>query len=226
MRQIAARPIHAIETCDRRPPGRPRSERARQAILESTLRFLQERGFPEFTIESIAADASVGKATIYRWWPNKAALIVDAFASAATKKLHFPDTGSIQTDMQLQMRQLVQVLRSRRGRIVSAVISGGQSDSSLIEAFRERFMMPRRREAYGTLRKAITRGELPADLDLDLMLDSLYGPIYMRFLLRHDTLSDRFVDDLCELVLGAVTRRKAACTAAKRKKTPSNGDKR
>jgi AcrR family transcriptional regulator len=186
----------------KRSPGRPRSEPARLAILRSTLKLLGENGFSELTIEDVAAHASVGKATVYRWWPNKAALIADAFASSATRKLHFPDTGSVRTDMSQQMRQLIKIFRSRRGRIVSAILGGGQSDRDLIAAFRERFLWPRRQEAYTTLRRGILRGELREDVDMDLLLDSLYGPIYMRFLIQHDKLTPDFVDRLCELVLG------------------------
>src|SRR5580658_9638989 len=103
----------------KRAPGRPRSEQARQAILRSTLKLLGKKGFSELTIEAVAAHAGVGKATVYRWWPNKAALIADAFASSTTRKLHFPDTGSVLTDMSQLMRQLIKVFRSRRGRIVA-----------------------------------------------------------------------------------------------------------
>ena len=186
----------------KRPPGRPRSEQARLAILRSTLKLLGKNGFSELTIESVAAHAGVGKATVYRWWSNKAALIADAFASSATRKLHFPDTGSVCTDMSQQMRQLIKVFCGRRGRIVSAILGGGQSDRDLITAFRERFLWPRRQEAYATLQRGILRGELRKDVDMDLILDSLYGPIYMRFLIRHDKLTPDFVDSLCRLVLG------------------------
>jgi AcrR family transcriptional regulator len=190
----------------KRPPGRPRSEQARLSILHSTLKLLVEKGFSELTIEAVAARANVGKATVYRWWPDKAALIADAFASSTTSKLHFPDTGSLRTDMSQQMRQLVKILRSRRGRIVSAMLGAGQSDSSLIAAFRERFMKPRRQEAYATLRRAMLRGQLKKNVDMDLLLDSLYGPIYMRFLIRHDSLTPEFVDGLCELMLAGPVR--------------------
>ena len=185
----------------KRPPGRPRSELARQAILRSTLKILGRNGFSEFKIEEVAEQAAVGKATVYRWWPNKGALIADAFAGSITRKLHFPDTGSVYSDMSQQMRQLIKVFRSRRGRIVSAILAAGQSDKDLIRAFRERFLLPRRNEAYLTLRRAIARGELRKDADLDLLLDSLYGPIYMRFLIQHDQLTPEFVDHLCALVL-------------------------
>jgi AcrR family transcriptional regulator len=192
----------------KRPPGRPRSEQARQAILRTTLKILGKNGFSDFKIEEVAAHASVGKATVYRWWPNKGALIADAFASSTTRKLRFPDTGSVYADMSQQMRQLIKVFRSRRGRIVSAILAAGQSDKDLIEAFRERFLWPRRREAYATLRRGIERGELRKGLDPDLLLDSLYGPIYMRFLIQHDRLTPEFVDRLCELVLDGVRPQK------------------
>jgi AcrR family transcriptional regulator len=185
----------------RRMPGRPRSEDSRKAILRSTLKLLQETGFPDLSIEAIAADADVGKATVYRWWPNKAALVADAFSSSADEELRFPDTGSVRSDVSIQMKRLVRVLRGRRGRIVAALIGGGQSDPELIEAFRDRFMMPRRQEAYGILRRGIARGELPKELDLDLALDTLYGALYMRFLIRQTGLTEEYVDEVVSLVL-------------------------
>lgn len=89
-----------------------------------------------------------------------------------------------------------------------------QSDPDLIDAFRERFVRPRRREAYDTLRRAIGRGELPQDLDMDLTLDALYGPIYMRFLIRHDDLTDEFVEQLCDLVIPGAQQAKSSVRAA------------
>ena len=103
---------------------------------------------------------------------------------------------------------MVQLFRSRRGQIVAALIGGGQTDPELIEAFRERFVRPRRLEAYATLRRGIERRELPRDADLDLILDSLYGAIYMRFLIWKDGLTEEFIEDICRLVLNG------ACTHA------------
>jgi AcrR family transcriptional regulator len=198
--------IGAHDNGAKRLPGRPRSEQARQAILYSTSKLLEQTGFAELSIEAIAAHANVGKATVYRWWPDKGALVIDAFSSSAGEELRFPDTGSVQSDMTLQMRQFLGVLRSRRGRIVAALIAGGQSDPELLRAFRERFLLPRRQEAYQTLKRGIERGELPRNLDLDLTLDSLYGPIYMRFLIAHGGLNENFVDHLSHLVFCGVLR--------------------
>ena len=85
------------------------------------------------------------------------------------------------------------------------LLGAGQSDPELLQAFRERFLRPRRQEAYKTLRRGIERGELPENLDLDLVLDILYGAIYMRFLIRHDELSESYVKEVCRLVLGNVS---------------------
>jgi|SRR5579871_283111 len=192
---------HNVANNGKRPPGRPRSENARQSILRSTLKLLRKSSFADLSIEAIAADARVGKATVYRWWPNKGALVVDAFAASTEDELHFPDSGSVYKDMSRQMIQWLGVLRSPRGCIVRAILAAGQSDRELLEEFRSRLLRPRRQEAYQTLRRGIDRGELPRGLDLDLVLDILYGAIYMRFLIRHDELSERYVEEVCRTVL-------------------------
>jgi AcrR family transcriptional regulator len=190
----------------KRPPGRPRSEDAKQAILSSTIKLLRRHGFGDLSIEAIAADAKVGKATVYRWWPSKGALVVDAFALSTEDELHFPDSGSVYRDMSLQMCQWLGVLRSNRGCIVRAIIGAGQSDPELLEEFRKRLLRPRRQEAYQTLRRGIERGELPHNLDLDLVLDTLYGAIYMRFLIRHDELNEYYVEEVCRTVLAGAAK--------------------
>jgi AcrR family transcriptional regulator len=162
---------------------------------------LKQSGFPELSIEAIAADANVGKTTVYRWWPTKGALVADAFSASAEDELQFPNTGSVYRDMNLQMRGLIRIFRSERGKVVAALLAGGQSDPELLEAYRERFLWPRRRQAYQTLQRGVDRGELPRGCDFDLILDSLYGPILMRFLIRHVKLDESFADEVCALVL-------------------------
>jgi AcrR family transcriptional regulator len=195
---------------DKRPPGRPRSENARQAILRSTIRLLRSHGFGDLSIEAIAADAGVGKATVYRWWPTKGALVVDAFASSTEDELHFPDSGSVYRDMALQMNRFLRVLRSPRGCIVQAILGAGQSDRELLDEFRKRLLRPRRQEAYQTLQRGIERGELPRNLDLDLVLDTLYGAMYMRFLIRHDELSEHYIEEVCRMVLQGASGKPSA----------------
>ena len=216
---------HNSENGSKRPPGRPRNERSRQAILRSTLKLLRRTSFADLSIEAIAADAGVGKTTVYRWWPNKGALVVDAFTSSIEDELHFPDSGSVHRDMSAQMNQFLEVLGSRTGRIVAAIIAGGQSDAELMEDFRARFLRPRRQEAYQTLRRGIERGELPQDLDLDLVLDILYGAIYMRFLIRHADLSERYINQVCRLVLDGASTIGRPLSKVKSQLRPTNGRK-
>src|SRR5580704_7525217 len=195
-------------TGGKRPPGRPRSEESRQSILSSTLKLLKQKGgFPDLSIEAIAADANVGKTTVYRWWPTKAALVADAFSASADEELRFPNTGSVYNDINRQMKSLIRIFRSQRGRIVAALLAGGQSDPELLEAYRERFLWPRRRQAYQTLQRGVDRGELPVGCDFDLILDALYGPILMRFLIRHIKLEEKFADEVCGLVLQGLKHR-------------------
>lgn len=185
----------------KRAPGRPRSEQAQEAILTSTVEMLEIVGFQDLSVEAVANRANVSKATVYRWWPSKASLVADAFASSVVAELSFPDTGSVVAHLSLQMYRLIKIFKGRRGKVVSALIGGGQSDPELIDSFLQRFLRPRREEAHRILLRAIERGELNADIDLDLVLDALYGPIYMRFLLGHGTLSRAFANELCDLVL-------------------------
>src|SRR5580658_9520368 len=195
-------------TNGKRAPGRPRSEESRQSILRSTLKLLkQQGGFPELSIEAIAADANVGKTTVYRWWPTKAALVADAFSASAEEELQFPNTGSVYKDMSVQMKGLIRIFRSERGKVVAAMLAGGQSEPELFKAYRDRFLWPRRKQAYQTLQRGVDRGELPADSDFDLILDALYGPILMRFLIRHVKLEESFADEICTLVLKGLKRK-------------------
>ena len=170
----------------------------------------------DLTIESIAADANVGKATVYRWWPNKGALVVDAFASSSEEQLRFPNTGSVFRDLSTQMTQFVAVLCSQRGKVVAALLGAGQSDPAMLTAFRERLLRPRREEAYSALRRGIERGELPPNVDLDLLLDTLYGAIYMRFLIRHDVLNDEYIGEVCRIVLGGAANKRLGSSRLQR----------
>ncbi|HEY3930214.1 MAG TPA: TetR/AcrR family transcriptional regulator [Candidatus Koribacter sp.] len=199
------KPHSALADVKKRSPGRPRSEEARAAILTSTLELLEKTGFGELTIEAVAAHAGVGKTTIYRWWPTKAVLVADAFMSSVVRETRFPDTGSIREDIRSQMQRLAGIFRGPRGRILRSLIGGGQSDPELIAAFRNRWLLPRRAEAIGVLERAIKRGQLPPSIDPNMLLDTLYGPLYFRMLIGHGPISVPFVSAVCDAVLAGFT---------------------
>ena len=183
-----------------RGPGRPRSEKARKAVIRSTLALLKRTGFHELSVEAVAAHAGVGKATVYRWWSNKGELVIDAFVSAVEKELRFPSAGPVLQSIHVQMRRWAVIFRSPLGQIVAAVIGAGQSEPEILEAFRSHWVEPRRVEARRLLGQAITIGEIRADLDPDTVLDLLYGPLYIRLLLKHAALNEEFVDTVFEIV--------------------------
>jgi AcrR family transcriptional regulator len=192
-----------------RPPGRPRSERARKAVLRSTLALLKQVGFSELRIESVAAHAGVGKATIYRRWPNKAELVIAAFVMAVEPELRFPAGGSVLRSLHRQMRRWAVIFRSPLGQIVATVIGAGQSDPEILKAFRSHWIEPRRIEARRLLQQAIANGEIRADLNPDAILDLLYGPLYLRLLLKHAPLNEKFSDIVFKVVSPALAGKKA-----------------
>jgi AcrR family transcriptional regulator len=181
--------------------GRPRSERARRAILKAAGELLERHGFTAVTMERIAERAGVSKATIYRWWPNKAAVMTDSFLELMVPDTSPLDTGSAREDLRLRLRGLAHVLAGRSGRFVAALIAESQTDPEVAEALRTQWISVRRRETRPLLRRGIERGELRSDLDLEVAIDALYGPVYWRMLTGYAPLSDDFVDRLVDHVI-------------------------
>jgi AcrR family transcriptional regulator len=188
-----------------RAPGRPRSEKIRKAILRSTLTLLNRAGFNGLSMESVAAHAGVGKATLYRWWPNKAELVTAAFVSVVEPELRFPTSGPVLESIHTQMKRWAVIFRSPLGQIVATMIGAGQSEPEILEAFRNYWVEPRRIEARKLLRQAIAKGQMRADLDPDMVLDLLYGPLYIRLLLKHESLDEGFVNTVFDVVSGALS---------------------
>ncbi len=185
--------------------GRPRSEVARQAILEAANELLSSNGFSALTVEAIAAKAGVSKATIYRWWNSKASVVMDGFLAATAPNIPFPNTGSVREDFRRQMQTVVDLFNSPIGRTIAALIAEGQNDPELAEAFRSRYLAARRTEAKHILQRGIVGQELRSDLDLDVVLDALYGPLYYRLLVGHAPLDPHFVNMLVDLLMLAIS---------------------
>ena len=175
--------------------GRPRDEEARSRILMAALQLLEE-GFLNTTTEAIAERAGASKATIYRWWPNKAAVLIEALREQVALENPFPDTGDLRGDIHEQLRKFIELLTSRRGRIFQAFIAAAQSDPEVAEAFRSVWIRPRREEAQRVLRKH-------TNFDPEVAMDLLYGPIYFRLLLGHAPLTPEFAAATADAVLHA-----------------------
>jgi AcrR family transcriptional regulator len=167
----------------RRPPGRPRSERSHQAIVVATLELLAEVGYQQLTIEQVAKRAGVGKATIYRRWTAKADLVKDAIRYFSAE-LPVPDTGSLAGDYEVVSQAALALARDRNAPLLMPrLLSEVAQDPDMHAVFSEWLVEPRREVLRTVLRRAIDRGELREDADLELMIDLLIGPIIYRFII-------------------------------------------
>lgn len=184
--------------------GRPRNLETQSSILSASYELLLESGFGTVTVEKIAERAQVSKATIYKWWPNKAAVVMDGFLSAAAARLPVPDTGSVFQDILEHARNMARFMTSREGLIFLEIIGEGQVDSALAEAFRTRYIQPRRQEVRNIMNLGIQRGELEKNLDIAICTDLIYGPVFYRLLVTGDPVDDNYVEQLVSHVFNSL----------------------
>jgi AcrR family transcriptional regulator len=174
-----------------------RSEQARQAVLEAADDLLAERGFAGVTIEGIAARAGVAKQTIYRWWPSKVDVLLEAFTEDMAEHLTPQDHGDLGTDLRTHLANLAEFLtNSDPGAVFRALTGQAQHDPQLATRLRDDHLSHQRDRDRLPLHRAIERGELPADLDVDAALDHLVGPIYYRVLVTGSPVPSTFTDEL------------------------------
>ena len=187
------------------PRGRPRSERAHQAILNAANELLEERGFVDLTIDEIAQRAGVSKATIYRRWPTKGTLVFEAFSADFLNRQPRPDTGSFRGDLLASLRAWIRVNKGTvKGRTLVGLIAEVQRDPELADIWRQRFMGPVREQHRTIVEQAIERCEVSPDTDPDVVLDLIYGAAYHRLLQSHLPLSDRFAQDVVDTVVAGM----------------------
>lgn len=183
--------------------GRPRRETTEAAILNAASALLGERGYGPMTVDEVAARAGVGKQTLYRRWPSKAAVVLDALTRQTAREVATPDSGSLREDVRTLLRNAFAVLRMGRAQVVASLMAEAQHDEAFAAAFRDTFVAPRRAVLAELLHRGILRGELGADTDVGFMVDLVYGPMWYRLLNRHAPLDDAFADRLSDAVLPA-----------------------
>lgn len=171
------------------------------------MHLLDETGYAKLTVEGVAALAQAGKATIYRWWSNKARLVGEALMEESDPQLPFPDTGSVREDFRRQLQLVAQLFNSPKGKRIAMIIGVAQEEPELLESFRNHFLASRRAEAAQILQRGVRRGELRSEVFSEVALDALYGPLYYRLLTDHGSVSPDYVDALCDLVMTGLLRR-------------------
>jgi len=188
-----------------------RSERARQAVLEAADDLLVERGFAGVTIEGLAQRAGVAKQTIYRWWSSKTDILMDAFVDDAAGQLTPPDRGDLDGDLRIHLSRLARFLtESDAGAVFRALAGQAQHDPELAARFRADYLSQQRVRDRVPLLRAIERGQLPGDTDVDLAVDQLVGPVYYRALVTGEPVPREFTDHLVHQFLAGASYRPPA----------------
>ena len=160
---------------NKKPPGRPRSAQSHQAILQAALELLAEVGFAAMSMDAIAARAGVGKTTIYRRYASKEELVADAIESIR-EEIVIPDTGNLQSDIDTLIQNAAQITLNPIGRqTVAMIISSASSNPQFAQIYWTKYLQPRRKAFAVVLERAKARKEIQANLDSDLIFDTMSG---------------------------------------------------
>ncbi|WP_186453773.1 TetR/AcrR family transcriptional regulator [Denitratisoma sp. DHT3] len=185
-------------------PGRPRSDDAHRAILSATLELLADIGYERLTISGVATKAGVGKATIYRRWPSKLPLVMDAFEELPTLKS--PDTGSLIDDLEELLKDFVHSLNSTPLALVLAAIGGERAHDAALAKRMAPVFKARRQPLMDVLERSVARNELPPDLNLDAAADVVMGPIVNRIFFTGNNLDENHIRPFIEAALFGINR--------------------
>jgi AcrR family transcriptional regulator len=175
--------------------GRRRAEDVRHATLTAAADLLLAEGVHALTFSKVAARAGVSKMTLYKWWPSPGALAFDAYFNAFQATLAFPDTGDIRRDLTTQLHAFVDLL-NRSGSVIAGIIGAAQGDPDLAEALSAHYVVQRRALAVERLTRARQDGQIRAEVDLETIVDQLWGAVYHRLLMPAQPLTTEFVDQL------------------------------
>ncbi|MDL5156108.1 TetR-like C-terminal domain-containing protein [Actinomycetospora termitidis] len=191
----------------RRPPGRPRDERLEDAVLDTAHALLLEGGLDACTIEAVSRRSGIGKPAIYRRWPHRTALAVDAFARRVDTAVRPVDTGDAVEDLVALAGRLAEHYREREGIVYAELLAVAVREPDLAEMLADRFFAVRRHDVRELWQAGIDRGQLAADVDPDDGIDLLFGPAVMRLVLAAGTIDPPTARRLARLALRGVAQR-------------------
>jgi len=194
-----------IRVGEQRPGGR--AARVRSDVLAATADLLNTVGYERLSIEDVAAEAGVHKTTVYRRWTSKAELVADAVRRNAEQAVPMPDTGSLFGDLQVLGRNVVANIGSEGGSLRSRSIVAASTGSDELMAELHSFWAERLATSEVIVERAISRGEVPAGTDANLIIEAVVGPIWLRLLLTGEPIDADFADRIADLVTTGATAR-------------------
>ncbi|MGA3159826.1 MAG: TetR/AcrR family transcriptional regulator [Terracidiphilus sp.] len=181
------------ESRAKRPAGRPRSESSRASILDAAYSFLEDRPVASISLLHIARKAGVSSATVYRWWPTKEALLLDAFLNKADRELVLKNVGSPLQRLKEYILQVGRFFTGESGIVAARLLTALQDNPILRKEFLERVYLPREKEFQAVVKEAIKLRQLPAAMEVSVFLDSIIGPLLARLLIRREQIDEAFV---------------------------------
>jgi len=182
-------------------PGRPRSEESRNAVVCAATALLRDVGLRAMTTEQIASRSGVSKATIYKWWPNKYAVAVEAFLSQMSAESADPDTGTAREDFRIVLRGLLHFYASPSGRVFAQLVGEAQFDPTVQAELRDHLIQSRRRLGRTIWDRGVARGELRPDVDPEVAIDLVFGPAIYRLATRHAPLDAAAADAIVDAAI-------------------------
>ncbi len=197
-------------------PGRPRSQQARRAVLAAARALVTRSGYPAATIEAIAARSGVAKTTIYRWWPDRPALLVDLLAEISEEEVPPGLAGDPMAALWTEMRLIASVGDKLLGRLFSSLLAEAQHDRVVRAALVERLFNPRREAMATVVRRAQTSGAIRGDVPAPLVVELLVAPLFVRMFVRHEPLTPRFAKQVFDEVREGLAPHARARSARRR----------
>ncbi len=188
------------------PRGRTRDEDARQRVIDAAFQLVGANPPGEVSINAIAAAADVAKQTIYRWWPSRTAVILDALVVGTMQATPFHETDDIRADFEAHLRTVIRLFNSPTGRIVREMLAEAQTDDAIATEFRERFWQPRRDLSRARLERGIELGQIRDDIDQEIVLDAVYGVLWTRLVIGHQKMTSAHAAKITDAVWPGIAR--------------------
>jgi len=150
----------------------------------------------DMTMEEVAQRAGVGKQTLYKWWPTKAALVMSMFSERIERYPEVAEGSSAEANLKQRLRRMIAVFNGPLGKIIADLIAEGQSEPAVLKEFYEQHVQKRRAVTIATLERGKAAGELKPDINTEIVVDELFGAIYYRLLFRSAPLTNQYAHEL------------------------------
>jgi AcrR family transcriptional regulator len=185
-----------------------RSEQVREKVLAAAGQLMLEGGLAAATMEGIATRAGVSKRTLYKYWPSRGAVALEGFMRSAASSTSVPENAPAAESLETLVAAAADLFtQTPGGPLMRSLIADAQSQEEIARALRDQWLQPRRAVAADLIQKAVGDGEFRADLDVEVVLDLLFAPVYYRLLLGHESLDRPFaVASVRHLVAGLAPR--------------------